>query len=55
MDLLFVPSQEQTRGCQHHEHKELGLAMDTNPHLVALDPDLLYLVLVLVRNWAKGC
>lgn len=28
--------------------------MDTNLHPVALDPDLLYLVLVLVRNWAKG-
>ena len=33
IDLLFVPSQEKTRGCQHHEHKELGLAMDTNLQL----------------------
>ncbi|GFS28127.1 hypothetical protein Acr_00g0001630 [Actinidia rufa] len=54
-DLLFVLSQEKTRGCQHHSHKELGLAMDTNLYPVALDPDLLYLVLVLVRTWAKGC
>ena len=55
IDLLFVLSQEKTRGCQHHSHKELGLAMDTNLYPVALDPDLLYLVLVLVRTWAKGC